>query len=275
MPRYLIKLFYFDVVDDSEMTNWLHHGGLRKAQHALDGHHLPDRRWRGSVWLATHVVLVAAVCAEGVAINQLLLPWDGYPQSDVYSVLRARYQVVLPITTILWVLCLQQSTHKGTGHNSRAIGRKKRLAMRAATGGLILLLPLLTYLAHGMQPWTSQCEASEASPPAAPPLANATAQFPEWGYFPHSASRGVFFLLLFSLLLGQLAIEVYGRNVYISEDKFAEQATPREAAGPPGQPPSRPTASRGSNGTAAGSEVEMSPTPSGIPSPALKSRGPA
>ena len=35
---YLIKLFYFDVVDDLEQTTWLVQGGIKSVRHALASH---------------------------------------------------------------------------------------------------------------------------------------------------------------------------------------------------------------------------------------------
>ena len=277
---YLIKFYYFDVVDDYEQTKLLHRGGVARVEHALqafaDG---SGARWRASVWIASHVALVVAVVAEGDALKGLLLPWDGYPLSDIYTVLRARYLIVTPLTVILWALCLQQSMHRGAGHGRRIIGRSKRLAMRGLTGALLLLLPLLIYTAdygehEALHDTTYSC--GRHSPPLAPPapappraaapslgatgdaiipplaalepteIEIALNHVPAWAYFPHPGSRLVFILLTFLLLLLQLSVEVYGRNLFSDETSVRSRpgSRPRSA-----RPPSQGANQSGGAGT--------------------------
>ena len=226
---YLIKCFYFDVVDDSELVEFLHKGGLHRARHALGGHATGEaNRWRGCVWIGTHVLLIVAICAEGVAVNRLLLPWDGYPAQDLHSILHARYLIAAPLAAILWILCIQQSMHTGTGHGLRAIGRGRRLILRAMTGFAILLLPLLAFSgvnADGISldhlPVEDGCslslprEAAEGDEP----------DFPEWAKFPHPSSRMVFLFLLALFLLVQLLVEVFGRTVYTTDATPSRRST--------------------------------------------------
>ena len=63
-----------------------------------------QERWRCTLWIACHVMLITSTYAEGIAINRLLKPWDGFPLDDLYSLLRARFLVALPVATNLWIL---------------------------------------------------------------------------------------------------------------------------------------------------------------------------
>lgn len=232
---YIIKVYYFDLVDEFDMMedvrrrsptaeDAVRKANLHKVQHALKAHQEGKApRWKASLWIATHVVLIVAVCATGNAINKLLTPWDGYPLTDLWTALRARFLIAVPITTILWILCVQQSMHQGAGSGSRAIGRTKRLALRGVTGLLLLLLPLLTYATSGPVGSSQTCEAAAT---------NMSSSVPPWESFPHPASRAAFLCLLFLLLLAQLSMEVYGRNVYHrGEGPGAEGAGDAVAAG--------------------------------------------
>ena len=234
---YLIKLYYFDVSDDRDLSNWLNKGGLTRVRHAL--HQVTSTgglNWRGSFWIATHVLLIVAVCAEGVAVNRLLLPWDGWPEDGMYAALRARYLIVIPMSVILWVLALQQSMHKGAGHGHRRIGRKKRLLFRTTTGFALLLLPLLLYGEPDVPIDTPGCLVSPPPPslppsPASParptptfrrleafsPPPPAPNSFPNWALTTKVSSRFTFISLLFSVLLLNLMLELYGRRVYMAD----------------------------------------------------------
>ena len=69
---YVIKLFYFDVADDHHKIEHQRAQTELEARHALQ--HQTEGRWRATLWIATHVVLIIAVCAVGRSINKVQPP---------------------------------------------------------------------------------------------------------------------------------------------------------------------------------------------------------
>ena len=57
-------------------------------------------------------MLIAAVCAEGASLDQLMKPWDGFPETSLYGTFRVRCMVAWPVAFILWDLCLMHALHK-------------------------------------------------------------------------------------------------------------------------------------------------------------------
>lgn len=206
---YSIKLFYFDVVDDSEAMRRIAHALESKSRrdtrgiaeegagaglaagvaegapapmlprlpqsggrHALDYQVQPAGRWKVGAWVATNVALILCVCAVGVGCNRLLLPWDGFPERSLSSAFRARMLISLPVAVALHALCLQHLLHDDTGRWTRRWTRGRRLACRAVTGVVIAALPCLVFTAKDVTAHLAsgwRCTPGVSGPPSPPP----------------------------------------------------------------------------------------------------------
>uniref|UniRef100_A0A7S3B291 Uncharacterized protein n=1 Tax=Haptolina ericina TaxID=156174 RepID=A0A7S3B291_9EUKA len=233
---YVIKLFYFDVADDHHKIEHQRAQTELEARHALQ--HQTEGRWRATLWIATHVVLIIAVCAVGRSINKVLLPWDGYPDDTLYADLQTRYLIAGPISIILLMLTLQHALHVGGGSGLRRIGRRHRLACRVVTAVLILLLPLTSI---GDPNYTGEERACQPSvmpppmppeapiiPPGSPPLSSTPPNSPPSADRRWLASRTFFFSMLLLILLAQLFLELYGRGYARNADDSLAFRTVRE-----------------------------------------------
>ena len=219
---YLTKLFYFDVVDDyTTMRSRGQPGGISQPSgtthvHALSFQGDDKSRWRATLWIATHVMLVTSLCALGVALNNLLEPWDGSPMRDLHSVLSTRLRIVLPITLNLLLLALMHALHKGVGHGVRRIGRRKRLWARVCSAVLVACLPLLVYFQQGLEISEEDGYCLNWSVPIQEDSSDDAR--PAWDRFPEVGSRTMFLTLLMTILLGQLSLELYGRGYVDADD---------------------------------------------------------
>lgn len=248
---YSIKLFYFDVVDDSSTmqttpgTTKASASGFKPSQHALSFQGDHKSRWRATLWIASHVMLVTFVCAGGVGLNQMLEPWDGFPRSDLGAVLRTRFLIAIPMSVILICLATMHALHKGKGHGIRRIGRTTRLKCRVAAAILIACLPCISFLQDGLEWKKYDCEVSPPLPPLSPPplpphgppppplapagpahppgpsppvpvLSRQTFSRPPWDSLwmgsMEVGSRTLFIWLLVCILISQLLLELYGRG---------------------------------------------------------------
>ncbi|KAL1527666.1 hypothetical protein AB1Y20_009052 [Prymnesium parvum] len=217
---YIIKLFYFDVVDDNQSheSKRKQSGEILAAKHALQFQQ--EKRWRGKLWIASHVLLITAVCAVGRAMNKLLLPWDGYPDDNLQAVLQTRYLICAPVSAILLMLTLQHTLHVGGGRGLRRIGRRIRLRCRVITAILIALLPLTAIWEENFRGVASECldmpssslSTAPATPPVLPPHPGAPPASPPHVTRAVTTSREFFLINLFIILLLQLIIELYGRG---------------------------------------------------------------
>ena len=178
-----------------------------QVHHALD---LRDdgTRWKGNVWILTHVVIIVMVVALGKAMNNLLLPFDGYPDVAIGSMVRERALICTPVSVILLMLTLQHGLHKGGGRGTRRIGRRKRLLFRVLTSFLILVLPLFALFAS-----------DELDRRATTFFGNATCQevgipliTPPMPALPALATRRFYLSLLLTLLFCQMILEIFGRG---------------------------------------------------------------
>ena len=52
-------------------------------KHALQYQTEPQGRWKVGAWILANVALIISICAIGVGVNRLLLPWDGFPEESL------------------------------------------------------------------------------------------------------------------------------------------------------------------------------------------------